>query len=241
MKLLDIINVTIDRFPKGYIFTYMDFNQEVSKQDAVIKCLNRLAIAGKISRLSKGKYYKPEISTFGVLEPTQYQLVKDLLKKNNKIIGYITGFVAFNELGLTSQVTNVIQIGRNEIRSAIKRGIYKISFIKQKNNITKENITLLRILDSIRYIKLIPDTTIDKSCQRLTSILRGLNKNELDIILKLSLKYPPGTRALLGGLIDASKMDINTSNLHSTLNPITKYKLSITSATLPTIKYWNIV
>lgn len=67
MKITDYISYTIDRLPKGYIFTYADFSTEVDQKQAVIKALNRMVAAGKIVKLSKGKYYKPETTPFGIL------------------------------------------------------------------------------------------------------------------------------------------------------------------------------
>ena len=84
MKITDYIAYTIDRLPKGYVFTYDDFMGEVNQKEAVIKALNRMAASGKISKLSKGKYYKPEKTTFGELAPPQYQVVKDLLEGRRK-------------------------------------------------------------------------------------------------------------------------------------------------------------
>src|SRR5690606_15909855 len=107
-----------------------------------------------------GKFYKPEVSIFGELQPEQAQVVKDLLESNGKVTGYLTGFSIFSQLGLTTQISNVIQIGRNDIRPMLTRGRYTISFVKQKNVITKNNIPLLQILDAIRYIKKIPDTSL---------------------------------------------------------------------------------
>ena len=100
------------------------------------------------------------------------QVVKDLLEEDGKIIGYLTGYSIYNQLGLTTQVSNTIQIGKNEIRPGFKRERYTIAFIKQKNTLTKENIPLLQILDAIRYIKKIPDATIESSCRRLSVILK---------------------------------------------------------------------
>lgn len=240
MKIIDNIEFIVGRFPKGYIFTYSDFYIGVSKREAVIKCLNRLVTSGKINKLAKGKYYKPEQSVFGNLPPSQYQVVKDLLEKNGKVVGYITGYGAYNELGLTTQISNRIQIGKNEIRSKFKRGLYDISFIKQKNKITKDNISLLKIVDSIRFIKTIPDTTIDQSSSRLITIIKKLTKTELESIMKLALKYPPATRALLGALIEMSKGNKKAEVLRKSLNPITTYKLSVSKTILPNAKNWNI-
>src|ERR1035437_2201853 len=240
MKTVDYINFTIDRLPKGYVFTYSDFDKDVNKREAIIKCLNRLAVSGKICKLSKGKFYKPEKSAFGTLLPSQYQRVKDLLEKNGKIIGYITGYSFYNELGLTTQVSNTIQIGKNEIRGALKRGVYKIAFIKQKNKITKETIPLLKLLDAVRNIKIIPDTTIDNSCKRLIAVIKKLSSSEQDLFIKLAMIYPPATRALIGALIEKSLGAKKTAPLRSSLNPITKYKLRISESILTNAKNWNI-
>lgn len=241
MNTTDYISLTIDRLPKGYVFTYADFSIEVNKKQAVIKALNRMAAAGKISKLSKGKYYKPENTPFGKLQPNQAQVVKDLLEENGKIIGYLTGYSIYNQLGLTTQVSNTIQIGKNEIRPNFKRERYTISFIKQKNNITKENIPLLQILDAIRYIKKIPDARIESSCNRFLAILKNLDSKEISTLVRLALKYSPATRALLGALFDEILEDNATDSLLKSLNPITKYKLLGASKVLANTEKWNIV
>lgn len=240
MKTTDYIAYIIDRFPKGFVFTYADFNSEVSQKQALIKALNRMVISGKIAKLSKGKYYKPETTPFGDLLPNQKQVVKDLLEEKGKINGYLTGYSIYNQLGLTTQVSNTIQIGKNEIRPSFKRDRYTIDFIKQKNNITKDNIPLLQILDAIRYIKKIPDTTITNSCIRFIAILRQLKEKDLLLIMRLANKYPPATRALLGAMLDELK-STKTEMLFNTLNPITKYKLAGAFSVLSTAEKWNIV
>lgn len=241
MKTTDYIAVTIDRLPKGYVFTYADFTTEVNKKEAVIKALNRMVVSGKIAKLAKGKYYKPESTPFGNLEPNQFQVVKDLLEEDGKVIGYLTGYSVFNQLGLTTQVSNTIQIGRNEIRPALKRDRYTIKFVKQKNTITKENIPLLQFLDAIRYIKKIPDNSLSSICGRLLSLLKKMADKNLATLVRLSQKYPPATRALLGALLEELGILEFQESLQKSLNPITKYKLSGISKTLKTAEKWNLV
>lgn len=240
MKTSEYIAYTIDRMPKGYVFTYADFITEVNRKEAVIKALNRMVASGKIEKLSKGKYYKPEATPFGKLEPSQKQIVKDLLEENGKIIGYLTGFSVYNGLGLTTQVSNIIQIGKNVIRPDFKRERYKISFIRQKNIITKENIPLLQLLDAIRYIKKIPDTTIENSVKRISYIIREFSDADVGSLIRLALKYPPSSRALLGAVLDGLRVG-NTDLLYKTLNPITKYSFGRLETILPDVEKWNIV
>jgi len=239
MKITDYISYTIDRLPKGYIFTYADFSTEVDQKQAVIKALNRMVAAGKIVKLSKGKYYKPETTPFGILQPNQSQVVKDLLEENGKTIGYLTGYSIYNSMGLTTQLSNAIQIGKNVVRPAFKLGQYTISFIKQNNTITKENIPFLQILDAIRYIKKIPDTTISKSSKRLSLLLKNLSDSEKSSLVRLALKYPLSARALLGTLLDSIQADGISKPLYNSLNPITKYKLPGFKIVFPEADKWN--
>ncbi|MDD3907691.1 MAG: DUF6088 family protein [Bacteroidales bacterium] len=239
MKITDYISLTIDRLPKGYVFTYVDFPAEVNQKEAVIKALNRMVATGKIAKLSKGKYYKPEATPFGNLQPDQSQVVKDLLEENGKTVGYLTGYSIYNSLGLTTQLSNVIQIGKNVVRPAFKRGQYTISFIKQNNIISKENIPLLQILDAIRYIKKIPDTTISESGKRLSVILKNLSDGEKSTLVRLSMKYPPAARALLGTLLDSIQAYAVTIPLYNSLNPITKYRLPGLKKVFPEANKWN--
>ena len=241
MKTSEYIALTIDRLSNGYVFTYTDFTTEVNKKEAVIKALNRMVASGKIAKLSKGKYYKPENTPFGNLQPNQAQIVKDLLEENGKITGYLTGYGIYNQLGLTTQVSNTIQIGKNQVRPNFKRERYTISFVKQKNNITKENIPLLQLLDAVRYIKKIPDTSIESSCKRFLAILKKLDEKEIKTLVRLALKYPPAVRALLGALLEQLQQVKAIELLFKSLNPITKYKMKGAVKAISTTEKWNIV
>lgn len=239
MKVADYIEHTINRLPKGYIFTYADFVTQVNKKEAVIKALNRMTKSGKISKISKGRYYKPEKTPFGNLLPNQEQVVKDLLEEDGKIVGYLTGYSIYNKLGFTTQVGNIIQIGKNETRPQFKRGLYTITFLKQKNTITKENIPLLQILDTIRTIKKIPDARIDESSKRLLSVVEDVTDRQ--VLVRLAMKYPPSTRALLGAILEDLGNRTIANPLFESLNPITKYRFDGVEKVIMSSQKWNIV
>lgn len=230
----------IQRFPTDYVFTYQDLNLPSEYIASAIKMLNRLAKEGAISKIAKGKFYKPKQSVFGPLKPKQEEIVKDLLENEGKVIGYLTGYSVFNRWGLTTQIPNIIQIGTNARRNKKKRGIYEIGFILQPNKITRNNLHLLQLLDTIKLIKEIPDSTTSLSCQRIISILKDKDKKEIDKMIILGLKYPPMTRALLGAMIEGIFGEEKTTTLQKSLNPLTTYKIGIDPTILPESKKWNI-
>ena len=136
MKTSEKVRIRIDKFEKGFVFTYDDFDIEMNESEALKKYLNRLVESGKIKRLSKGRFYKPKKGIIGNLKPNEYEVVKDLLIDGNKTVGYITGYSIFNSLKLTTQVPNVIQIAVNFDKKGIKRSIYIVKFVRQWNKIT---------------------------------------------------------------------------------------------------------
>lgn len=240
MKVADTLKNTINRFPTQFVFTYSDFKIDVKDRSAAIRHLNRMAAAGTIVRLSKGRYYKAEVSKFGEVPVSEYQVVKDLLEKDGKTIGYITGNRAFNELGLTTQISNIVHIGSNKRYVAQDRGLFKLKFVMQKNNITKENIPYLRVLDAIKFIKDISGTTVDSSVVILRGIFKKTSASNLKTVVRLAMNYPPSTRALLGAIIESVHHSFNTKQLSSSLSPVTSYKIGVSENILPTKTNWKI-
>jgi hypothetical protein len=239
----NITNTVVEKIKNityGYVFTASDFPIDVTKQKSINKVLENLTKAGKIRRLSKGRYYKTETTEFGELLPDSYQIVKDLLEENGKPIGYITGYQIFNELGLTTQVSAILQIGTIKDKKSTKRSYYRIKFVKQWNTITKENIPLLQLLDCLRFFKNIPDTMPKDSSQRLLYLLSKLNDCQRNKIKKLAIKYTPQAIALLGAMLEMLNPNEDVEILKKSLNFQTFYDLSIPQDILPTQKKWNI-
>jgi hypothetical protein len=240
MKIIDIIRSKVDRMPSGYVFTCSDFTDEVKSWEGLVKALNRLAASGKIEKLAKGKYFKPEQSPFGTLEPGPFEIVKDLLERDGKIDGYLTGASIFNSFGFTTQVSSLIQIGKNKIRSPMQRGKYRISFVKQDNTITKENVPILQLLDIVRFIKKIPDSEIENNCKILLKLLSSLSEKEVGTMIRLVLKYPPSTRALVGAFLTKLGGIGGLEKIKRSLNPISSYKVPGVTGVLSSAVEWKI-
>lgn len=228
------IEQTVNAFRSDYVFTYRDLGFPPESSANVIRKLNRMADSGVIQRLSKGRFYKPKQTMFGSLKPSQQEVVKDLLEKNGKIIGYLTGVSIFGQLGLTTQISNIIEIGVKGKKNNTRRGMYSIRFVQQANIITKSNIPLLQLLDSIKSIKQIPDSTPDSSYNRIREIIKFLDEKSLDLMIKLAMKYNPMTRAIVGAIIEELYGEERARILRDTLNPITVYKVGLTKKVLST-------
>ena len=228
------IEQAVNSFRTDYVFTYRDLGLPPESSANVIRKLNRMADTGVIQRLSKGRFYKPKQTMFGNLKPSQQEVVKDLLEKEGKIVGYLTGVSIFGQLGLTTQISNVIEIGVKGKKNNTRRGMYSIRFVQQANQISKNNIPLLQLLDSIKSIKRIPDSTPDSSYNRIREIMKSLDDKSIDSMVKLAMKYNPMTRAIVGAIIEDLFDEERARVLRDTLNPITVYKVGLTKRVLST-------
>lgn len=234
------VEEAVSLFRTDYVFTYRDLGLPPESSGNVIRKLNRMAKSGVIKRLSKGRFYKPKRTMFGDLKPTQEEIVKDLLEKEGQVVGYLTGISIFGQLGLTTQISNIIEIGVNGKKNNTRRGVFTIRFVQQANMINKSNIPLLQLLDSIKKIKHIPDSTPDISYNRIKSIVKSLDEKSIDLIIKLSMKYTPMTRAILGAIMEDLYGEEKALTLRDSLNPITIYKVGLTKKVLNT-KIFRIV
>jgi chaperone required for assembly of F1-ATPase len=82
---------------------------------------------------------------------------------------------------------------------------------------------------------------LDISCIRFQDMLRQLDPKQIKMICKLSLKYPPSTRALLGALLEQTNISFDQDEIKHTLNPITRYRFTGIDKVLSNYKSWNLL
>ena len=239
MKSTEMIIERINEIGEGRVFTYSDLLLPQEMQAAAAMSLSRMVAENKLNKVGKGKFYKPVYSRFGAMKPLVDELTKDLLYKDGKIIGYITGVPIFAQMGLTTQISSKVLIGSKSYRRPLMRGGYEISFTRQENEITEDNIPLLRFLDAIRFVKKIPACTPDNATKILLDKISSFNNSEIDSLIKLSSSYPASTRALLGAMLENSGFEV--LKLKSSINPLTKYNIGVSAEILPTKSNWNIL
>ena len=240
ISIANTVRKNISAIREGEVFNYNRFTINQNKEQAVIKELSRLAKNGTIVRIEKGKYYKPLQTRFGILRPEENEIIKMVTKKGKQQIGYLSGAAMYNRMGLTTQVSNVLIIARNGRLPAKKINGYKVKFVSQPIKINQKVVPFLQLLDAVKEIKDIPDTSVDKSIDVLVLKLKSLSVEELRQLIRLSLKYNPATRALLGAIVENYFSSVNLAALKKTLNPLTKYKIGATAQTLPNLDNWNI-
>lgn len=113
---------------------------------------------------------------------------------NRKQIGYVSGLRLYNSLGLTSQVSGVIEIASNEKKRSLKFAGLRIRYVKAYGRVNKDDVSLMQLLDAIKDIYNIPDASVLLcqvfTCIYLTSKLAKTIQRELISAVKETQVYP---------------------------------------------------
>lgn len=240
MNISKYIQGKISQMPEGTTFRYQELDIPVENYNAAAKALERYIRQELIKRVSTGVFYKPVKSVFGTLKPKEEELIKPYLFKNGKRIAYITGNSLYNRLGLTTQVSKNVKVASRDIRIITKIGSIQVKAVKSYVDVTDKNCTFLEFLDIIKDIKQIPDSNISNTLRYLMNRINAFSNEEVQDIIEIGLKYPPRVRALLGALLEKTRIKGDVEKLKESLNPLTEYELGAKTELGETAKKWNL-
>ena len=75
MKVTKKIEQELQQIPEGRLFRYEDLPIEPSEYEAAAKAMGRYVSTGTLKRVSKGVFYKPEQTIFGLMPPSDEDII----------------------------------------------------------------------------------------------------------------------------------------------------------------------
>ena len=200
----------------------------------VLKAFSDLQKENVIKRIKRGYYYRPKITVLGESSFDAYNLA--IAKINKKSSFYcVSGINGYNQIGLTTQVPNITVIACD----CDARNYNNIVYLKRRKPIDGGIIERI-ILDAIIDIKIIPNTTVEKSILKIIEMIKS-NKVSLSSLVKSAVYEAPRVKAVIGAI--AEEFDFNKkllNKLKASLNPTSMIYLSVGSV-LVYAKKWQIV
>ena len=117
----------------------------------IYKQLNALVASGKLMRFEKGVYYIPTETVFGksLLNPRKV-IEKKYISDGKDTIGYYSGVTFQNQLRLSTQMANVIEIYTNNETSKkrdVLVGSQRVLLRRARTKITGSNVAVLSFLE----------------------------------------------------------------------------------------------
>lgn len=170
--------VFLEEIRQYVLANYKNDDKNILKNINVI--INRMCKNNKIKQFYKGIYYKPIKNIFGEmpLDKNKVIIKKYIKDEKGNIKGYVTGAKLFNQLGLTTQVTNVINIATNECKNNNEYKNDKLGVIvkKPKIKVNNDNYKYLQLFDIINNKDQI-NIEVDNEDEIIYEFIK---KNELD-------------------------------------------------------------
>lgn len=178
---------------KDYIIQFYNENDKEKVFNNVKAILNRMNKEGIIETAYKGIYYIPVENIFGKMLLGNRQIIqyKYIMDKKGNIKGYITGAKLFNNMHLTTQVPNIIDIATNECKNFNKYENKNLNVIirKPKVEVNNNNYKYLQLFDLIEN-----KDNIDIEVENSDEIIYNfITENELDF--EKIIKYAMDTKS----------------------------------------------
>ena len=230
----------IKNIPEDVIFGYDSLSISKEEFASAAKAMERLQKKGVISRVSKGRFYKPKMTVFGRKRPSEAELLKPYLYQNGQRTAYITGTRLYNQLGLTTQVPFDIQIAGRSRRNLSGISFVKVTSVKSYADVSEDNYQMLGFLDAMKDLKQIPDLDMGLVLTIFKTRIKSLSSERQRQMISYALLYPPRVRAFLGAILEEIQSGLELNPLKESLNPFTKFALGFNNSLLKTASNWNI-
>ena len=145
----------------------------------------------KLIRFGNGIYYVPTKTIFGIskLDPAKV-VFRKYIANDEKVYGYYSGLTLLNGLGLTTQVSNIIEVVTNKEASRVREiyvGRQRVRLRRARVLVTNENVDALSILDLFNQLD--PNKVNGLDWSRVIDYIKE-SKLTLKKVLEYSSVYP---------------------------------------------------
>lgn len=111
MKSNSLINNALSKYKENELIIASNlYKEKLSNQMtevAYYKALQRMCESGKLVKIAKGTYHKPKITKYGIVPPTEKEIVSAFTENET---GIVVGYYLYNALNLTTQISKTVNV-----------------------------------------------------------------------------------------------------------------------------------
>ena len=220
MTSAQMVSQTIEQIPENeLIFASKLYVRQLSgevTESAYYKTLERLCKAGELCKIAKGTYYRPKSSKYGIVPPSQKEIVSAFTEPDK---GTIVGYSLYNELKLTTQISKTVEV----FSSALEQQTKNISnVLLQFCNLiytpeVKGMISMMEVLQNFNEIQDLNYAQFIKFCEQFSTIYN----DEVFAQVCREMKYQKKTISFLRNILAHYHIP---NNLGRYLSSLSEYK-----------------
>ena len=157
----------------------------------IAKEFKKMVDKGEIKRFDTGIYYFPQKLFFGDSFLDSRKVVeRRFLRNGNEIYGYVAGISLLNQVGLSTQVPNLIELVTNKEATRVRDiriGNQRVRVRRSRTKITKENAKALQFLDLMNSINPVVMDETERLMLRKYILSSGVTR---DSVMKHTRYFP---------------------------------------------------
>ena len=170
---------------------FSDIVIEGITKSAVNQQLKKLCDEGKLQKYENGIYYLPKKSRLKTNVGVNADMVAryKYVSRGGKVDGFYSGNTFANQLGISTQVPNKVEIVSNNMAAKIREiPIGKRTFIVRRPvvPINDENVYVLQLLDLLKNLDMYLDESYDVAHDKVSQFVQihGITKNDVDSYIR---------------------------------------------------------
>lgn len=191
MPKLDLYNYLIETYGFNEPIISKNVSYKKYSRQWLYKEFNKLCECGKIIKYEKGLYYIPTKTALGysLLDPKKV-IEKKYINNGDDTIGYYSGVTFLNQLGISTQMPNIIELYTNNERANVRDvnvGKQKVLLRRARTDINKENVAVLSLLELMNFV---PASFFDEDRRKTINLYIVTNKISRQSITKYAPVFP---------------------------------------------------
>ena len=192
-----LYNYIREHYKEAEPIFFSDLEREDITRSALNQQLKKLCDKGLLEKYDVGVYFIPKKTLLNsTIGPNADMVARyRFISKGNNIDGFYGGNSFANQIGISTQVPQVVEIVSNntnssdrEVRIGNRRFYVKIPIVQ----ITKENVYVLQMLELLKNLDAYLDYSYEEAREKFAEYIsfHGIKRSDVDMYIR---KYPVAT------------------------------------------------
>lgn len=195
---------------------YREYLSEYINEAAYYKMLERMCNCGELGKVAKGIYYIPNISKYGIVPPSDRQIIEAFTKNET---GMVVGYSMYNNLNLTTQVSKTVNVLSSALEGFSKT-IRNVSVKQVQLDYSEEVKNMIKGLEVLQNFYEIQDIDYVAFLDYSKKIAAGYQNDVFEIVISKT-SYKKSTIAFLREILRYYEV---ANNLEKHLSALSTYK-----------------
>ena len=192
-----LYNYIREHYKEAAPIFFSDLEREDITRSALNQQLKKLCDKGLLEKYDVGVYFIPKKTLLNsTIGPNADMVARyRFISKGNNIDGFYGGNSFANQIGISTQVPQVVEIVSNNTNSSdreVRIGNRRFYVKKPIVQITKENVYVLQMLELLKNLDAYLDYSYEEAREKFAEYIsfHGIKRSDVDMYIR---KYPVAT------------------------------------------------